>query len=237
MIKKKKISNSLDLPSTNQSKPELAKRKRKSWKGVTSIRKSARLNKDSVPLVIETKILDEESYHKDFEDNDNLNKTCTRIIDDKSYHGDSEDNENTEEEVLENINNPLDNEWKLTLYHSKKSNDLNLTKEKLRLVQKFIRHLGTFYEFFRDPTIAYSLNTIYDFMITNNCRLPVGAFIFEKPSVISVILYQYRIARGLREQEMDRPWPTFAMESHVNFCALYSRRNDFGLESVKIGIC
>jgi len=89
------MSNSLDL----QSKPELAKRKRKSWKGVTSIRKSARLNKDSIPLVIETKILDEESYHGDFEDNDNLSETFIRIVDDESYHGDFEDNENPKEEI------------------------------------------------------------------------------------------------------------------------------------------
>jgi len=228
--------NSLDLPPNNQSKLELAKRKRKSWKGVTSIRKSARLNKNSVPLVIEIKLLDEESYHGDFEDNDNLSEICTKIIDDESYHGDSEDNESPKEEVLENINHPLDNECQLTLYHSRKSNDLDLTEEKLRLVQKLIRCPGTFYEFSKDPTIAYSLNTIYDFMITNNCRLPVGASIFEKPSMISIAPYQYRITRSLRKQEMDRLRPIFVMEIHVNFCTLYSRRNDFDPKSVKIGI-
>ena len=36
---------------------------------------------------------------------------------------------------------------------------------------------------------------------------------------------------------MDCPWPTFVMESHINFCALYSGRNDLGSEPVKIGIC
>jgi len=81
------MSNSLDILPLNQSKPELAKRKRKSWKGVTSIRKSARLNKDSVPLIIETKFSDEESYYEDYECNDNLSETCIRIVDDKSYHG------------------------------------------------------------------------------------------------------------------------------------------------------
>jgi len=104
------MSNPLDLPPTNQSKPEPAKRKRKSWKGVTTIRKSARLNKNSVPLVIEIELSDEESYHGDSEDNDNLSETCTKIIDDESYHGDFEDNENPEEEILENINHPLNNE-------------------------------------------------------------------------------------------------------------------------------
>jgi len=231
------MSNSLDLLPLNQSKLELAKRKRKSWKGVTSIRKNARLNKYSVPLIIETKFSDEESYHGDSEDNDNLSETCIRIVDDESYHGDSKDNENPEEEVLENITQPLENEWQLTLYHSEKSNDLNLIEDKLRLVQKFIRCLRTFYRFSRDPIIAYSLNTIYEFMITKNCRLSVGASIFEKPSMISVARYQYRTARGLRDQEMDHLWPICAMESHVKFCALYSRWNAFGPKSIKIDIC
>jgi len=126
------------------------------------------LNKNSVPLVIETKLLDEESYHGDSEDNDNLNEAYTKIIDDESYHGDSEDNENLEEEILGNIDYPLNNEKKLTLYHSKKSNDLNLTKDKLRLAQRFIRCPGTFYEFSRYFTLANSVNAIYDFMTTDN---------------------------------------------------------------------
>jgi len=105
--------------------------------------------------------------------------TNIKIIDDESYHGDSEDNENPEEEILENINCLLNNERQLTLYHSKKYNDLNLTEEKLRLAQKFIRCLGTFYEFSRDPTISNSLTTIYDFMITNNYRFPLGHLLLK----------------------------------------------------------
>jgi len=61
--KKRKNEQFIRSPPVKPIKPELAKRKRKSWKGVTSIRKSARLNKDSVPLVIEIKFSDEESYH------------------------------------------------------------------------------------------------------------------------------------------------------------------------------
>jgi len=64
------MNDSLDFLSLNQSKPEPTKRKRKSWKGVTSIRKSGRLNKASVPLAIETNFTNEESYHEYFEDND-----------------------------------------------------------------------------------------------------------------------------------------------------------------------
>ena len=74
-------------------------------------------------------------------------------------------------------------------------------------------------------------------MITKNCRLPVGAYPFEKSFEIRVAPYQYRTADGLSEQEMDRPWPTFVMESHINFCALYSGKNNLGTESVKIGFC
>ena len=54
--------------------------------------------------------------------------------------------------------------------------------------------------------------------------------------MMSIVPYQYRITNGLRQQEMDHLWPTFIMESHINFCALYSRKNDFDLKSVKIGI-
>ena len=194
------MSNPLDLPLTNQSKPEPSKRKWKSWKGVTTIRKSARLNKNSVPLVIETKLSDEESYHGDFEDNDNLNEAYTKIIDDESYHGDSEDNENPEEKFLGNINCPLNNEKQLTLYRSEKYNDLNLTEDKLRLAQRFIRYPGTFYEFSRDLTIANSMNAIYDFMTTNNCRFPIGVSPFEKVIEIRVPPYQYRIINDLNRQ-------------------------------------
>jgi len=78
-------------------------------------------------LVIKIKLSDEESYHGDSEDNDNLSETCIKIVDDESYHGDSKDNENPEEEVQENITHPLENEWPLILYHSEKFDDLNLT--------------------------------------------------------------------------------------------------------------
>jgi len=100
---------SSNLLPPNQSKLETTNKKRKSWKGVTSIIKSARLNKASVPLAIETNLLDEESYHKDFEDNYNPIQTCIKIIDDESYHGDLENNENLEKEVLENLVQPLEN--------------------------------------------------------------------------------------------------------------------------------
>ena len=195
------------------------------------------MNKNSVPLVIETKLSYEESYHGDFKDNDNLNEAYTKTLDDESYHGDSEDNENLEEEILENINCPLNNEKQLTLYHSEKSNDLNLTKDKLRLAQRFIRCPRTFYEFSRDLTIANSVNAIYDFMTTNNCRFPIGASPFKKYFEIRVTPYQYRTIDSLSRQEMDLPWPTFIMEIHINFCALYSGRNNLGSEPVKIGIC
>jgi len=97
------MNDSLDLLLLNQSKLEPTKRKRKSWKGITSIRKSARLNKASVPLAVETNFSNDESYHRDFEDNDDPRKTCIKIIDNESYHGESEDNENHKENVLENI--------------------------------------------------------------------------------------------------------------------------------------
>jgi len=194
------------------------------------------LNKNSVPLVIETKLSDEESYHRDFEDNDNLNEAYTKTIDDESYHGDSEDNENPKGEILGNIYCPLNNEKQLTLYRSEKTNDLNLIEDKLRLAQRFVRCPGMFYEFSRDLTIANSVNAIYNFMITNNCKLPVGASPFEKALEIRLPPYQYRTTGGLSRQEMDRPWPIFVMEKHINFCALYSRRSDIGSEPVKIGI-
>ena len=191
------MSNPLYLPLTNQSKTKPSKRKQKSWKGVTIIRKSARLNKNKVPLVIKTKLSDEESYHGDSEDNDNLNEAYTKTIDDESYHGDSKDNENPEEEILGNIDFPLNNEKQLMLYCYEKSNDSNLTEDKLRLAQRFIRCLRTFYEFSRDITISNSVNAIYDFMTTNNCRLPIGASLFKKAFEIRVPPYQYMITSGL----------------------------------------
>jgi len=199
------MSHPLDHPQLIQLTLESAKRKRKSWKGINPIRKSVRLNKASVCSIIAIDFSDDESYHEDFEDNDDLKKASIGVVDDESYHGGSKDNENLEEEILENITHPLENKWQLTLYHYEKSNGLNLTKDKLRLVQKFMGHLRTFYRFTEDSTIAYSLNTIYKFLITNNCKLPIGASIFEIPLVVSVAPYQYRIARDLREQEMDHP--------------------------------
>jgi len=124
---------SSDLLPPNQSKPKITNRKRKSWKGVTSIRKSARLNKASVPLAIEINLSDEEYHHRYSKDNDNPSQTCIKIIDDQSYHGDSEGNENPKKEVLENIVQPLKNQ--LFLFYSKKSNNLNLNEDKLRMVQ------------------------------------------------------------------------------------------------------
>jgi len=56
----KKNMSSYILP-LSQSKLETTNRKGKSWKGVTSIRKSAILNKASVPLAIEIDLLNEES--------------------------------------------------------------------------------------------------------------------------------------------------------------------------------
>jgi len=128
------MNDSLNLLPLNQSKLEPTKRKRKSWKCVTSIRKSVRLNKASVPLAIETNFLDEEPYHGDSKDNDDPSHTYIKIIVDETYHGDSKDNENLEEEVLENIFQTLENKLQLVLYHSKKSNDLNLNGDELRLV-------------------------------------------------------------------------------------------------------
>jgi len=104
------MSDPLDLLLAKQSNPKPSKRKQKSWKGITTIRKSARLNKNSVPLVVETKLSDEESYHGDSEDNDTLNEAHTKIIDEESYHGDSEDNENPEGEILGDLDCHLNNE-------------------------------------------------------------------------------------------------------------------------------
>jgi len=194
------------------------------------------LNKNSVPLVIETKLSDEESYHGDSKDNDNLNEAYIKIVDEESYHGDSEDNENPEEEILGNIDCPLNSEKQLTLYCSGKTNGLNLNEDKLRLAQRFVRCPRMFYEFSRDLTIANSVNAIYDFMITNNCKLSIRASPSKKTLEIRVPPYQYRTADGLSRQEMDCPWPIFIMKEHINFCALYLGRSDIGSELVKIGI-
>jgi len=110
------------------------------------------LNKNSVPLVIKTKLSDEESYHGDSEDNDNLKESYT--IDEESYHGDSKDNEHPKGEIEGNIDYHLNNERQLTLYRSRKTNDLNLNKDKLRLEQKLLRCPRMFYEFSRDLDMA-----------------------------------------------------------------------------------
>ena len=66
------MSNSLGHSQLDQLKLEQIKRKRKSSKGITPIRKSARLNKTSTPFVVKIDFLDDESYHGDSEDNENL---------------------------------------------------------------------------------------------------------------------------------------------------------------------
>ena len=185
---------------------------------------------------MKTKLSDEESYHGDLEDNDNLNESYTKTVDEESYHGDFEDNENPEGEILGDLEYHLNNERQLTLYCSRKTNDLNLNEDKLRLVQRFMRCPGMFYEFFRDLDMANSVNAIYDFMITNNCRLFIRASPFEKTLEIRVPPYQYEIINGLSSQEMDRLQPIFIMEEHINFCVLYSGRSYIGSEPVKIGI-
>jgi len=198
------MSNSLDLLLLNQSKLKLAKRKRKSWKGVTSIRKSARLNKDSVPLVIEINFLNEESYHGDSKDNDNPIKTCIRIIDDESYHGDSEENENPEEAVLENIVQPLKNQLQLVLYRSKKFNDLNFNEYKLRVVQKFITCPRIFYRFIEDPIITHSLYVIYEFLTINSLRSPFRITLAKPTFLLYTLIDQNRITHDLNHPKMDR---------------------------------
>ena len=98
-------------------------------------RKSARLNKKSAPRIIEDKLLDEESYHGDFEDND-------------SFDG----------ETLENINQMFEKDLSITMYQPNRFNSWNLTEEKLRLVQQFMKDSGMFYKFATDTSIAYSFH-------------------------------------------------------------------------------
>jgi len=133
-------------------------------------KKSARLNKASVPLAIEIDFLYDESYHRDFEDNDDPSKIGIKIIDDEHYHGDSKENENPKEEVLENIVQTLENQLQLVLYCFEKSNDLNLTEDKLRLVQEFITCPRIFYRFTKDPTITHSLYIIYKILTINSLK-------------------------------------------------------------------
>jgi len=73
---------------------------------VTSIKKNARLNKISTPLVVETDFSDDKSYLGDFKDNNDPRKIGVEETNDESYHGDSKDNENLEEEILEDIVQP-----------------------------------------------------------------------------------------------------------------------------------
>ena len=85
------MDNSLGHSQPNQLKLEQIKRKRKSWKGIMPIRKSARLIKTSTPFVVKTDFPTDESYHGDFEDNDSL------------------DNETLEGKILENLVQHLEN--------------------------------------------------------------------------------------------------------------------------------
>ena len=77
-------------PSLVQLLLEQNKRKRKTWKVIVPTRKSARLNKEKSPWVIENKPPDDESYHGDFKDNDSL------------------DNETLEGKIFENLVQPLE---------------------------------------------------------------------------------------------------------------------------------
>ena len=120
------------------------------------------MNKNSVPLVIKTKLSDEESYHGDSEDNDNLKESYTKMVDEDSYHGDSEDNKNHEGEILGDLDYHLNNERQLILYRFGKTNDLNLNEDKLRLAQRFVRCPGMFYEFSRELDMANLVNAIYN---------------------------------------------------------------------------
>lgn len=106
------MNKSLDYPQLVQTKPKPNKRKRKSWKGLTLIRKSARLNRDSVLVIVEIEFPNDESYHRDSKDNDILIG-----------------------EILEDIIQNSKNKLQITLYHPEKSNGWNLIEEKLRLVQ------------------------------------------------------------------------------------------------------
>ena len=145
------INELSNYPSLVQSSPEQNKRKRKTWKGIMQIRKSARLIKTSTPFVVKIDFPTDESYHGDSEDNDSL------------------DNETLEGEILENLVQPFENKSQLVLYRLVKSNNSNLIENKLRLIQKFMEHSRAFYKFSKDPTIAYSLHKIYEFLIMNGC--------------------------------------------------------------------
>jgi len=68
------MSNSLGHSQSDQLKLEQIKRKRKSWKWIILIRKSARLNKTSISFVVKIDFSNDDSYHGDFEDNDGSEK-------------------------------------------------------------------------------------------------------------------------------------------------------------------
>ena len=128
------MSNSLGHLQSNQLKLEQIKRKRKSYKGVMPIRKSARLNKTSTPFVVKIDFLDDDSYHGDSKDNDGLRKIAIGEIDDESYQGVLEDTDNLEEGIIEDLVQPFENKSQLFLYHFIKANNMNLIGNKLRLI-------------------------------------------------------------------------------------------------------
>ena len=75
------------------------KRKRKSWKGIMPIRKSARLIKTSTPFVVKT-----------------------NFSNDESYHGDSEDNDSSDGETLGNVSKTFENDLPISMYQPNKFN-------------------------------------------------------------------------------------------------------------------
>jgi len=202
-------------PSLVQSSPEQNKRKRKTWKGIVPTRKSARLNKESAPWVSKNKLLDDESYHGDSKDNDSL------------------DNETLEGEILENLVQPLENRSQLVLYRLVKSNNMNLTENKLRLIQKFIEHSGAFYKFSKDPTIAYSLHKIYEFLTVNGLRFSFRTLLNEPILFPSILIDHNKTTHVLNSVEMDHLRPIPTMENHVNFCMLHHDQNSFIPEIIK----
>ena len=103
------MNNSFDHSQLNQLKLDQIKRKIKSCKGVTPIRKSSRLNKTRTSFAIKTNFLDDESYHGDSKDNDGPKKIGIEETNDVSYHGDLEDNENPKGEILEDLVQPSKN--------------------------------------------------------------------------------------------------------------------------------
>ena len=69
------------------------------WKGIMPIRKSARLNKESAPWIIEDKLPNEESSH-----------------------GDLEDNDSSDGETLENVSKTFKNDLSITMYQPNRFN-------------------------------------------------------------------------------------------------------------------